>query len=88
MSAVLCLPACLCVSTAASCGQAPHGNTSVTPNLHPRICGDEWRVLVMAQFCDAPQSVIRRNANSPNKPLSGDLQQNGRQKPRNGDPYL
>ena len=23
MSAVLCLPACLCVSTAASCGQAP-----------------------------------------------------------------
>ena len=26
MSAVLCLPACLCVSTAASCGQAPHGN--------------------------------------------------------------
>ena len=29
MSAVLCLPACLCVSTAASCGQAPHGNASV-----------------------------------------------------------
>ena len=28
MSAVLCLPACLCVSTAASCGQAPHGNAS------------------------------------------------------------
>ena len=26
MSAVLCLPACLCVSTAASRGQAPHGN--------------------------------------------------------------
>ena len=23
MSAVLCLPACLCVSAAASCGQAP-----------------------------------------------------------------
>ena len=29
MSAVLCLPACLCVSTAASRGQAPHGNASV-----------------------------------------------------------
>ena len=28
MSAVLCLPACLCVSTAASRGQAPHGNVS------------------------------------------------------------
>ena len=28
MSAVLCLPACLCVSIAASRGQAPHGNTS------------------------------------------------------------
>ena len=29
MSAVLCLPACLCVSPAASRGQAPHGNASV-----------------------------------------------------------
>ena len=29
MSAVLCLPACLCVSAAASHGQATHGNTSV-----------------------------------------------------------
>ena len=29
MSAVLCLPACLCVSAAASRGQAPHGNASV-----------------------------------------------------------
>ena len=29
MSAVLCLPACLCLSTAASQGQAPHGNASV-----------------------------------------------------------
>ena len=28
MSAVLCLPACLCVSAAVSCGQAPHGNAS------------------------------------------------------------
>ena len=28
MSAVLCLPACLCVSAAASRGQAPHGNVS------------------------------------------------------------
>ena len=28
MSAVLCLPACLCVSAAASRGQAPHGNAS------------------------------------------------------------
>ena len=28
MSAVLCLPACLCVSAAASCGQFPHGNAS------------------------------------------------------------
>ena len=28
MSAVLCLPACLCVSTAASRGQAPHRNAS------------------------------------------------------------
>ena len=28
MSAVLCLPACLCVSPAASRGQAPHGNAS------------------------------------------------------------
>ena len=28
MSAVLCLPACLCVSAAASCGQALHGNAS------------------------------------------------------------
>ena len=26
VSAVLCLPACLCVSAAASRGQAPHGN--------------------------------------------------------------
>ena len=31
MSAVLCLPACLCVSAAASCGQAPHGNASPHP---------------------------------------------------------
>ena len=31
MSAVLCLPGCLCVSTAASRGQAPHGNASLTP---------------------------------------------------------
>ena len=29
MSAVLCLPACLCVSAAASRDQAPHGNASV-----------------------------------------------------------
>ena len=29
MSVVLCLPAHLCVSTAASRGQAPHGNASV-----------------------------------------------------------
>ena len=29
MSAVLCLPACLCVSAAASRGQAPHGNASL-----------------------------------------------------------
>ena len=28
MSAVLCLPACLCLPAAASCGQAPHGNAS------------------------------------------------------------
>ena len=28
MSAVLCLPACLCVPAAASRGQAPHGNAS------------------------------------------------------------
>ena len=28
MSAVLCLPACLCVSAAASCGQAPNVNAS------------------------------------------------------------
>ena len=28
MSAVLCLPACLCVSAAASRGQASHGNAS------------------------------------------------------------
>ena len=28
MSAVLRLPVCLCVSAAASCGQAPHGNAS------------------------------------------------------------
>ena len=28
MSAVLCLPACLCVSAAASCGQAPHEKAS------------------------------------------------------------
>ena len=28
MSAVLCLPACLCVSAAASRGQVPHGNAS------------------------------------------------------------
>ena len=29
MSAVFCLPACLRVSDAASCGQAPHGNASI-----------------------------------------------------------
>ena len=29
MSAVLCLPACLCVSSAASPGHAPHGNASI-----------------------------------------------------------
>ena len=29
MSALLCLPACLCVSAAASWGQAPHRNVSV-----------------------------------------------------------
>ena len=31
MSAVLCLPDCLCVSAAASRGQAPHVNASVCP---------------------------------------------------------
>ena len=31
MSAVLCLPACLCVSTAASRGQGPCGNASALP---------------------------------------------------------
>ena len=35
MSAVLCLPACLCVSAAASRGQAPHGKTSKV--LHRRL---------------------------------------------------
>ena len=34
MSAVLCLPACLCVSAAASGGQAPHGN--VLKSFHRR----------------------------------------------------
>ena len=34
MSAVLCLPACLCVSAAASLGQVPHGNASKA--LHRR----------------------------------------------------
>ena len=39
MSAVLCLPACLCVSTAASSGQAPHGNASVgSPPLTFKEC--------------------------------------------------
>ena len=33
MSAVFCLPACLCVSTAASRGQAPHGNASAGPYI-------------------------------------------------------
>ena len=33
MSAVLCLPACLCVSAAASRGQAPHGNASIGDTL-------------------------------------------------------
>ena len=35
MSAVLCLPACLRVSVAVSCGQAPHGNASKA--LHRRV---------------------------------------------------
>ena len=39
MSAVLCLPACLYVSTAASRGQAPHGNASAPQRLHVRLRG-------------------------------------------------
>ena len=35
MSAVLCLPACLCVSTAASRGQAPHRTASPAGKDHP-----------------------------------------------------
>ena len=34
MSAVLCLPACLRVSAAASPGQAPHGNASKAFHRH------------------------------------------------------
>ena len=42
MSAVLCLPACLCVSTAASRGQALHGNASVQAcNLIGKVGLDE-----------------------------------------------
>ena len=36
MIAVLCLPACLCVSTAASRGQAPHLGLVAFPPRHPR----------------------------------------------------
>ena len=34
VSAVLCLPACLCVSATASRGQARHGNVSISPILY------------------------------------------------------
>ena len=54
MSAVLCLPACLCVSTAASCGQAPHGNASVSDATAPDFSSlhgiqDHTPVLVHTQ---------------------------------------
>ena len=42
MSAVLCLPACLCVSAAASCGQASNGNASVLPRaVVPDVLPDQ-----------------------------------------------
>ena len=39
MSAVLCLSACLCVSAAASRGQAPHGNASLLGVYVKKVSG-------------------------------------------------
>ena len=44
MSAVLCLPACLCVSAAASRGQAPHGKASILTN---HTCPEEGPLAVL-----------------------------------------
>ena len=50
MSAVLCLPACLCVSAAASRGQAPHGNASVPREL----CKGRTRQHRVSLYVDTP----------------------------------
>ena len=47
MSVVLCLPAHLCVSTAASRGQAPHGNASLTTGL---TCAEDVHKLTVEQL--------------------------------------
>ena len=55
MSAVLCLPACLCVSAAASRVQAPHGNASIRLLVlvrHAYAAVESWREdrTVMLRF--------------------------------------
>ena len=64
MSAVLCLPACLCVSAAASRGQAPHGNASLSQrnnfphlNNHP----GEWLEGSRQSQQDSYQKVSYRD---------------------------
>ena len=63
MSAVLCLPACLCVSAAASRGQAPNGNASVgevavdwveIPTGHPLFVTSHGKV----KNCTVPYRVV------------------------------
>ena len=46
MSAVLCLPACLCMSAAASRGQAPHGNVQRRQTNWKRSLLLRWQSIV------------------------------------------
>ena len=53
MSAVLCLPACLCVSAAASRGQPPHGNASLLAGV--LLLSSQTRILAdnpVVWLCD------------------------------------
>ena len=63
MSAVPCLPACLCVSTAASRGQAPHGNASVCDRVQ-RI-GDTQKSTAKAQSAKRNQQIAQRRLSPP-----------------------
>ena len=61
MRVVLCLPAHFCVSTAASRGQAPHGNASVAPGRFCASLGAEdfqGGGVLFAEMCPCPWPIL------------------------------